>query len=786
MQLLADSMNQSSDKPAEAAKKVADLVSEKIKSIKDILAKDTKDLNNQLSQLNTQEDVSLRGVKGSSKYSVEDEYNAKKKAIKDEIALRKDQASKEIAEIQKIGKMSKEQIQDELDAKKKAVENIDKLDGVLEKAIERQLNAEKEAATESAKTKAKEAKLTKDQLSNLLDYVNDYYEKKLDKDAVQAQSEQLIQSKNQQAIITILSKYGNLYEDSGLTLGQRLTTGVKSFTDLIPGIVNNAMGAVQTEVKTAAVNVQTTLNGIMQSIASVGSAGAQLAGLDTRGNDLFSQWQSSGIGSSEEEDPTEKIENKYKKLFDEIDLATIKLGKDTYSTTEELKKQQDTLDEQSKKLSLMKQEYDEVVSAVGETSDSEVQLKKDIASLTVEIDNNTKKLQQDTITNKYKTVIDELDKTISNLSKDTKDFYEELDQQGKVYVQNMLKLSELNSEYNELAEAFGKDSDAAKELKNEIDDLQSEMNSNAEKLKEDTITNIDDFTSKMKEALKARYEEQEKLEEDSINQQLSDLDKWKDASEKNINAVYDAKIKSLEAQTEAEDRAATDATELANISNLQDDIDYEHNEYNKQQLQKQLNKATTDRNKRLREQEIADQKTALEQEKQNQLDNLNTLYEANKADLEKKLQDVKDYYAKRLDSARLEAEAEKIIMNNNQIEIVALLKSYSSDYENAGKTLGQKLYDGFAEKINGITGMIKDITAQINSARDSAIQAASTTIVSVSSSVEMPSYPGAPRKVSGSQNIVNNITYNSPTVLTPSEQNRQVNNMLTKAAFTIA
>lgn len=801
MQLLADTMSQNSDKPAEAAKKVASLVSDKIKSIKDALAKDTKDLNNQLSAIGQQEDVSLRGVKGSARYSIQDEYTAKKKTIKDEIDLRKDQANKEIEQIQKIGKMSKEQMQQELDAKKKAVDAIDKLDGVLEKAIERKLQAEKTAATESAKVKAKEQKLTKDQLSSLLDYVDKYYEKKLDKDAIEAQAEQLIQSKNQQAIVGLLKSYGNLYQDSGMTLGQRMTTGVKSFTDLIPGIVGNAMGAVQTEVKTAAVKVEDTLSTIMEGITSVLQAGAKLSGVSVIGSnnssddnvDLFSQWKSTGMSGSDE-DPAQKIANKYKKIFDDIDLANIKLSKDTYSTTEELKKQQDTIDLQNKKLQQMKKEYDELVSSVGEADDSAVQLRNDIESLNIEIENNTKKLQQDTITNKYQKVFDDIDLAIIKLGRTTKGFDADIENQNEILYQNSLKLIAMKKEYTELAKVFGEDSDAAIQLKKDIESLTVEILNSKDKGIQDYIDHINDFTNKVKEALKAKYEDQEKLEEDSINTQLSNLEKWKTESEKNINTVYDAKIKALEAETQAEDRAATDAIELKNINGLQESIDYEHNEYNKQQLQKQLDKAKTDRAKRLHEQEIADQKAALEIEKQNQLNSINDIYEASKTDLEKKLSDLKDFYTKKLDSTKLEAEAEWIVMNSSQKDIVNLLKSYSTEYENAGKTLGEKLFDGFRSKIAGITDMISNITAQINKTKDDAVAAAQSKIMSGSETYTAPSYimdtarhvtNNSTQTVTRSVVNNNNFTYNSPTVLTPSEQNRQVNNMLTKAAFSI-
>ncbi|WP_373845291.1 phage tail tape measure protein [Clostridium sp.] len=790
MQLLADTMNQNSDKPTEAAKKVADLVAQQIKSVKDKLASDTKDLNNQLYNLGQQEDVSLRGVKGAARYSIQDEYEAKKKAIKDEIALRKEQANKEIDEIQKIGKMSKEEIQDELDAKKQAASNIDKLNDVLVKSIERKLNAEKEAAIESANLKAEEEKLTKDQLSNLLEYVNNYYTEKLDKDAIAAQAEQLITSKNQAAIISLLSQYGNLYEDSGLTLGQRLTTGVKSWTDLIPGIVGNAMQNVQTEVQTAAVNVQSTLGNIMQNISTVGAAGAQLAGVDTSSfDDIFSKWKDSGMGSLDiEEDPVKEIENKYKDAFNEIELAMIKLGKDTYSTTEELEKQHNTIDLQNKKLSEMKEEYSEIVDAVGSTDDSAVQLEKDIASLTIEIENSTKKLRQSTIENKYSQQFEDIELAIAKFNKTNNGLNSELLTQQKIIDAQYEKLFTMKHEYEELAKVFGENSDAAKQLKSDMASLYDEIENNSDDLKQKGIDNIDDFTAKIKDALKEKYTQQQQDFEDALNADIEALDQWKEDSIKRIDDVYDAKIKGIEAQVEAEERAATDAEELANINSLQESIDYEHDEYNKQQLQKQLDTAIADRNKRLHEIEIEEQKVALEQERQAQLDNLDVVYAAQKANLDERLQSIKSFYEKMLDGAHLQAEAEKIIIENTQDEIVELLKNYSSDYEDAGRTLGQKLYDGFAEKISGIADMINSITAQINAARDEAIQVAKDSIVSGSESVTAPTYPGTPRQASGFQNqtIVNNFTYNSPTKLTPSEQNRETSNMMTRAMFAIS
>lgn len=125
-------------------------------------------------------------------------------------------------------------------------------------------------------------------------------------------------------------------------------------------------------------------------------------------------------------------------------------------------------------------------------------------------------------------------------------------------------------------------------------------------------------------------------------------------------------------------------------------------------------------------------------------------------------------------------------MENSQEELVEILKNYSPDYENAGKTLGEKLFEGFKSKIEGIVDMISSITSQINTARDEAIQAASEAIVSDYASVTAPTYPGAPRQVSDSQTqtiVNNNVNITSPVAQTPSQQRTTMETTLQKLAY---
>src|SRR5690606_5700011 len=107
---------------------------------------------------------------------------------------------------------------------------------------------------------------------------------------------------------------------------------------------------------------------------------------------------------------------------------------------------------------------------------------------------------------------------------------------------------------------------------------------------------------------------------------------WKDESLDRINKVYDEKIRrideaanrqikaleeELKALDEAEEqrtREEVDAEERRKIAGLEEAIEYEHNEFNKAELQKELSRVLAERDERLRKQKIDDRKKAIKDE----------------------------------------------------------------------------------------------------------------------------------------------------------------------------
>ena len=85
--------------------------------------------------------------------------------------------------------------------------------------------------------------------------------------------------------------------------------------------------------------------------------------------------------------------------------------------------------------------------------------------------------------------------------------------------------------------------------------------------------------------------------------------------------------------------------------------------------------------------------------------------------LEKQQTAIEATYAKRLEAVSLEAEAEKLIMSNNQKEILDLLKKYAPDYNATGKSLGEQMLAGFKGKVKDFDKWFAQLTARIETAQ---------------------------------------------------------------------
>jgi len=122
-----------------------------------------------------------------------------------------------------------------------------------------------------------------------------------------------------------------------------------------------------------------------------------------------------------------------------------------------------------------------------------------------------------------------------------------------------------------------------------------------------------------------------------------------------------------------------------------------------------------------------------------------------------------------MSQANLQAEAELELTKSTQQQIIDLLKAYASDYDAAGRTLGEKLMDGFTSVVGTFDTWFDNFSDRLAAAVDQ-IQAANVAAASAASRTQTYDAEGNP--VSGvTINQENN--FNTP-VETPAETARRI------------
>ncbi|HNX63136.1 MAG TPA: hypothetical protein PKN45_10890, partial [Candidatus Limiplasma sp.] len=205
---------------------------------------------------------------------------------------------------------------------------------------------------------------------------------------------------------------------------------------------------------------------------------------------------------------------------------------------------------------------------------------------------------------------------------------------------------------------------------------------------------LDTLANGVVSALQSRYESMRDQETEALDKSRKAWEDWRDS---NVSAIQ-AQIDALDELSSAEDRESEDAEKKRKIANLQQQLQYEQDSYNRAKLQQQLSDAQDSYSDWLKKNARDDQKTALEK----QIDAINARADTELSKLDDQQQAIEDAYAARLQTASLEAEAEKILMSNTQQQIIALINQYAPDYNATGQNLGEQLYQGFLGRVGNI------------------------------------------------------------------------------------
>lgn len=204
--------------------------------------------------------------------AINEEYDARIKAIQDELdALDKaeDQKSRdeEDAEYEKKKTRLQSLIEYEHDATTKAnyQKQLDKLVAEHQKELDKRVLQDKKEALKEQQDLLKEeqqnktevikeeAEKQKEQYQTQLDNLKEYYEKQ--KEIAQETAEKMILNveQNQEQILNLLNKYGDKYELTGQSLGEKLAQGINnSLSNKIQGIIQTIQdridGAIENQI----------------------------------------------------------------------------------------------------------------------------------------------------------------------------------------------------------------------------------------------------------------------------------------------------------------------------------------------------------------------------------------------------------------------------------------------------------------------------------------------------------------------------------------------------------
>ena len=224
-------------------------------------------------------------------------------------------------------------------------------------------------------------------------------------------------------------------------------------------------------------------------------------------------------------------------------------------------------------------------------------------------------------------------------------------------------------------------------------------------IRERDADSIDQLADGVVSALEKRYEAMRDAEIQRLDKSREAWEQWRDDS---VAAIED-QIAALDQLADTEDEEKKNAEELRKIEKLRREVEYEQDAYNRQKLQQQLDEAVASREERLRKLELKQQKEALQEE----IEKIRDQASEKIKELDGEQDAIEKAYEERLKAASLQAEAEKLLMTKSQDEIMDLLYEYVPEYDALGKSMGEKLLEGFQSRVGSITDWFRAFNDQL-------------------------------------------------------------------------
>lgn len=323
------------------------------------------------------------------------------------------------------------------------------------------------------------------------------------------------------------------------------------------------------------------------------------------------------------------------------------------------------------------QEYDWLIrmrDTYSMNADERMDLEYRIYAVKKKIDEDLEKAASDRLKEEYKTI--ENRKSLNQLSAK-----EEL-----AWLQKIQKTFRMNAEER-------------MELEIKIFNLKKQ-------LRQEDIDSLDTIGDAVTEALKNQYEKQKENEEKRIDDSIESWKKWEEETCSAIQGQIDA-LDELEKQQDSEEKRREYENKRQAAELL---LKYEKDDYQRKQIQMQINQMDQEEQKRLEEEAREAERERLEAE----LDRVKETSSKQQEALESQKDALGEQYDELLKEFNLRAQAEKAIMNSTQQEILSLIQSYAPEYDLAGQTIGEKLVDGFKSKVGDIENYLNSLTKKLS------------------------------------------------------------------------
>lgn len=307
-------------------------------------------------------------------------------------------------------------------------------------------------------------------------------------------------------------------------------------------------------------------------------------------------------------------------------------------------------------------------------------------------------------------------------------------------------------------------------------DLEKELYDIQQQIRENGISRIDSVADGIIQALSNRYAEQQRIETERLEESKENWKKWGDEQVEAIQKQIDA----LDELTKQEDKEEQERQKRRKVASLEQQLLYETDLYNQMKLQEQLADARKELDDWLRQQEREELKASL----QEQINQVQQKVEAEQEKIDKQIEANDKYYEELTKEQNLQAEAQKLLMKNNQAEILNLLKDFAPEYNLTGQSLGEQLVDGFMGKVADIEAWFGGLTAKFsqyqNQIASIATQAADEFYRTHGIAREMQSGAAATAAVSTSSPQITMI-FNQP-VESPTEIRREMERLTEQLA----